>query len=172
MSRRILVLVGLFLLPRFAVAGYVTATALPDGQGNTDYSYTLSNGGATPLISFMIDAFAPGQIQSPAGWDYSLVELGDQTTITWIPEDFGSSSIAPGASLSGFGYESSGSLGTVDWLIFDDSFNSTSGETVGAIASVVPEPSALITFGVGGLFVLSYAWVFRREAQDGKRGRN
>src|SRR5208337_2525798 len=171
MSRRILVLVGLFLLPRFAVAGYVTATAVPDGQGNTDDSYTLSNGGATPLISFMIDAFAPAQIQSPAGWTYSPAVLGDVTTITWIPEDFGSSSIAPGASLSGFGYESSGSLGTVDWLIFDDSFNGTSGETVGAVASVVPEPSALITFGLGGLFVLSYAWVFRREAQDGKRGR-
>ncbi len=82
MSRRILVLVGLFLLPRFAVAGYVTATEMPEGQGNTDYSYTLSNGGATPLISFMIDAFAPAQIQSPAGWTYFPAVLGDVTTIT------------------------------------------------------------------------------------------
>ena len=67
MSRRILVLVGLFLLPRFAVAGYVTATAVPEGQGNTDYSYTVSNVGATPLISLMMDAFAPDRFRVRQG---------------------------------------------------------------------------------------------------------
>ncbi len=174
--RKIVVLViavstELFTNPVFA--GELTAsavlTAKPDGS-NYEYSITLTNtsSGLSPAsIGTFWFGWTPGQdylsanptdITTPAGWMEKVTHAGanDGYAIQFVAES-GTPLVAPGNSLSGFGFTSSE---TPTELAGDSSFYNHPPETTSFVyagtpftnpsdqfvvsVSSVPEPSSLV----------------------------
>ena len=103
----------LLTAPAFAAGVSATATfsatADPSGAGVYDYSMTLNNTGTTTIGTFWF-AWVPGagflpdpatNVSSPAGWGDVLTNTGH--AIQWTST---TSLLAPGASLSGFLFDS------------------------------------------------------------------
>lgn len=110
-------------------------------SGIWTYKYTLKNVGTAPIWLWDIypTALVSDITKPSADWDI----LTDYTS--WIEWYSTSTEIAPGSSLSGFSYKSSGPPGWVRYDVESPLGDISSGLTKGA----TPEPASLILFGSG-----------------------
>jgi hypothetical protein len=162
-------LLGLILIGTAAPvhAQGILANGTVSGAGSGPYTYTLTFGdsaGATTSIGSIWYAWVPGQFflpsnptgaSAPTGWTANL--SGTANSVQWTANS-AAFYIAPGSSLSGFGYTANFSpaqlaaaLNSGESVAYAAGLFSSPSDTF--FVSIVPEPSplALLLLGAAGL---------------------
>ena len=139
------VAVGLLLVSDVR-AGIIVDVSTSQTNGTYTYSYQIENQTSVGLFAFSLSLPAViGTIQSPNGWDGSIVPILDETLVQWVSTDVPFDVPAFG-TLAGFVITSSSGPGSVTFSTLDDNFSQFEGQTTGPVASAsVPEPGS---FGV------------------------
>ena len=155
-----------------AEAASATFTSTQLSATSWQYDLTLTDTGTTPVGTFWF-AWVPGEnfmttapssTASPSGWTAKTTHGGatDGYAVQWVAG--ASSRLAPGASLTGFSFDSSMSP---EQLMGDSAFYSTTPVTTTFVysgapfsdagfkfeVSAVPEPSSLALLAAGALVV-------------------
>lgn len=177
---RILVVLACLGLPLLfnghAAFGYpcVIPTFAEKGPGVFSYSYELNDPTGSPEDIFDFGLFfngMPHNIIAPEGWDF-ISGLG---FIDWYSPD-PATDLLPGASLSGFYFESTLAPGEVSFTTLGQNVSSGDvglpfyGNTVGPVAAVsaVPEPSTIMLVFLGFLIVVVGVKVEHANHSDAK----